>query len=127
MPRQYIHDIIRENMLRRDGVITDPLPEPISYNDMLALQWGEEWQAVLQLMQNRMVMGGYRYGPTKKQKPYQYDNIGDMHRRLDLFCDTGNMEHLVDVANIAIISCLKKDHPIFHFKATDDGVHAKSK
>ena len=87
----------------------------------------KEWQEILTLMKNRMSFGGYRYGPTQKQKRRAYDNIADMHRRLDLHDKTGNMEHLVDNANISIIACLKKDHPNFHFESIDDGGHAKKR
>lgn len=119
------HDIMRERLLLQAGVIK-PAPIPrYTLAEMEALQWGEEWQYILSLMKNRMVMGGYRYGPTKLQKPREFDNVADTKRRLDLYEADGNMEHLVDAANICIIECLKKSHPNFHFNPTDDGVHAE--
>ncbi len=120
-----IHDIMRERLLLRAGVVKPAQVQTYSMKEMEALQWGEEWQHILFLMKNRMLMGGYRYGPTPLQKPREFDNIADIKRRLDLYEVEGNMEHLVDAANITIIECLKKSHPNFHFSASDDGVHAE--
>jgi len=123
------HDIMRERLLVNVTAETywqkaDALP--VGKQAMEDMQWNsDEWQEVLMLMKNRMSFGGYRYGPTKKQARRAFDNIADIHRRLDLFTETGNMEHLVDSANICIIACLKKDHPNFHFESIDDGDHAK--
>ena len=116
---------MRERLLIAAKVILPSAKVTYSMQEMEALQWGDEWQHVLQLMKNRMIMGGYRYGPTKIQKPREFDNIFDIKRRLDLYEEDGNMEHLVDAANIIIIECLKKNHPKFHFSPTDDGVHAE--
>ena len=119
------HDIIRERLLIASGVVVPEKKPVISMAEMEALQWGDEWQDILSLMKNRMVMGGYRYGPLKSQKKRAFDNIADVKRRLELYEETGNMEHLVDAANITIIECLKKNHKNFHFESIDDGVHAE--
>ena len=126
-----LHDIMRDRLLanvyaEEHWQAADAVP--VDRAAMEAMQWdSDEWQEVLTLMKNRMSFGGYRYGPTSKQKPRAFDNIKDIHRRLDLHEDTGNMEHLVDSANICIIACLKKDHPNFHFESIDDGEHAKKR
>ncbi len=116
---------MRERLLVSAGVIKPAQVQTYSMKEMEALQCGEEWRHLLFLMKNRMIMGGYRYGPTPLQKPREFDNIADIKRRLDLYEVEGNMEHLIDAANITIIECLKKSHPNFHFSASDDGVHAE--
>jgi hypothetical protein len=93
--------------------------------EMAAIQWGEDWQEILDLMKNRMIMGGFRYGPHRNQRKGQFDNVKDAKRRLGLHQKDGNMEHLLDAANITILACLKKAHKNFHFTSIDDGVHAK--
>jgi hypothetical protein len=99
---------------------------PVDMAGMSELQWdSEEWQYILSLMRNRMIVGGFRYGPTPTQKRRAFDNISDIKRRLGLYEDEGNMEHLVDAANVTILECLKKSHPNFHFTPIDDGVHAE--
>ena len=122
---QSIHDILRERLLLRAGAIKPAPVQTYTRDEMEALQWGEEWQHILFLMKNRMIMGGYRYSPTSLQKPREFDNIADVKRRLDLYEVEGNMEYLIDAANITIIECLKKSHPNFHFNPIDDGVHAE--
>ena len=119
------HDILRERLLIRAGVIKPASAPTYTLDEMEALQWGAEWQYILSLMKSRMIMGGYRYGPTPLQKPREFDNIADVKRLLDLYEVDGNMEHLVDAANITIIECLKKSHPNFHFNPIDDGIHAE--
>ena len=100
--------------------------EPIDKKTMEDLQFNSaEWQHILMLMKNRMSFGGFRYGPTKTQKRGQFNDVEDVKRRLCLFQKTGNMEHLIDAANITVLACIKKDHPNFHFESTDDGEHAK--
>ena len=99
---------------------------PMDMAGMSELQWdSEEWQYILSLMKNRMMMGGYRYGPTKTQKPGEFNDMADIKTRLALHELDGNMEHLMDAANTTILACLKKTHPNFHFTPTDDGVHAE--
>ncbi len=124
-----IHDIMRERLLRNVNACDfwqKADATPIDMSAMVELQWdSEEWQHILFLMKNRMLMGGYRYGPTPLQKPREFDNIADIKKRLDLYEVEGNMEYLIDAANITIIECLKKSHPKFHFNPTDDGVHAE--
>ena len=126
---QSIHDIMRERLLRNVNACdfwqkADATPTDMSA--MSEMQWdSEEWQHILFLMKNRMIMGGYRYGPTLLQKPREFDNIADIKRRLGLYEVEGNMEHLIDATNITIIECLKKSHSNFHFSASDDGVHAE--
>lgn len=127
MRYQTDHVWLRERLLTKAGVISNHRQPTISLSEMEKMQWGDEWKNVLRLMKNRMVMGGYRYGPLCLQKRGEYNNIADIRRRLDKYEETGNMEHLVDAANITIIECLKENHPNFHFKSIDDGDHAERK
>jgi hypothetical protein len=124
-----LHDIIRDRLLV-NVVATEQWPkadgsENIDKDTMTDLQWGEDWLKILDLMKNRMEMGGYRYDPHRNQRPGQFDNVADAKRRLDLHDKDGNMEHLLDAANITILACLKKAHKKFHFTSIDDGVHAE--
>ncbi len=78
----------------------------------------------LRLMVNRLRFGHYRYGTLgRKDKPL--DRVSDMHERLDLYEQTGNLEHLVDVSNMAFCEYVEGDHPNKHFSATDDSKHSK--
>lgn len=85
-----------------------------------------EWCAQFEkYMRNRLLMGYFRYGPMGK-KP-GYDNIGSAKKRLELYEQTGNLECLVDIANLMMVEFLESDHPLKHFCATDDGEHVQPK
>jgi len=123
-----LHDILRDR-LQANVTATEYWQKPDAVKTdrqaMSDAQWGDPmWQHVLDLMHNRMEMGGYRYGPHRNQRKNQFDNVADSIRRLKLHQEDGNMEHLLDAANITILACLKKAHKNFHFESIDDGVHA---
>jgi hypothetical protein len=68
---------------------------------------------------NRMVVSHYKYGPAWKTYPELADSIACLEQRLKLYKETGNKEHLVDVANFAMIEYMFPRHPNAHFRATD--------
>jgi hypothetical protein len=53
----------------------------------------------------------------------EYDRLGSIRERLKLYKKTGNQEHLVDVANLALLEFVEPAHPRAHFESQDDGVH----
>ena len=79
----------------------------------------------IELMENRMVMGTFRYGKWQdnKKNGIKYDRVGSIRKRLDKFEETGNTEYLVDIANLAMIEYEISDHPKKHFLSIDDGLH----
>lgn len=116
----FVHDVIRDHILNNRGVIT-PDPKP-TLDELKLSEWNPEFE---QLMRNRLIMGAMRYGLLKEK--VSYDSITSMRQRLDLLEQDGNGEHLVDIANIALVMFTRKDHPKFHFFAQDDGVHTEKK
>lgn len=56
----------------------------------------------IQLMKNRLVMGAFRYG-TFATRP-NYDNLGYLKHKVRLYRNTGNLEFMVDVANMALLA-----------------------
>lgn len=93
-----------------------------SLSDLRGSQWSAEFET---LMRNRLLMGRYRYGAMRDQGQNGYDNIGSTLRRLRLYRDTGNLEHLVDAANLCLVEFVTGAHPDMHFEASDDGEHAE--
>lgn len=51
--------------------------------------------------------------------------ISSMKRRLDMYEKEGNMELLVDIANLALVEYMHSTHPLKHF--ADSGVHITGK
>lgn len=76
----------------------------------------------VQKMRNRIVVSHYKYGWMKDTYPELADAIACLEERLALFKKTGNKEHLVDVANFAMIEFMYPRHPDARFKGTDSDV-----
>lgn len=83
-------------------------------------EWSREFET---LMRNRLVMGRFRYAPVHSAEKCAKDNIGAAQKRLRLYLETGNVEHLVDAANLCLIEFEHGNHPERHFAASDDGEH----
>jgi len=73
----------------------------------------------VQKMRNRIVTSHYKYGWMEDTYPELADAIASLEERLELFKKTGNTEHLVDVANFAMIEFMFPRHPNAHFVGTD--------
>ena len=104
------------------------LPEVQRRPDLTLLsktEWSPEFE---KLMRNRLLMGAYRYGLLRASGKPQYDRIRSAKDRLDAYISTGNLEHLVDVANMMLPEFVEGKHPLRHFTASDDGpLHAEVK
>ncbi len=89
-----------------------------------------EWSPVFyQLMRNRLVMGSFRYQPfeEKRRIPWNYDTAEEAIKRIRLYQEGGNTEHLVDAANMCLLEFEFGEHPAKHFESIDDGEHAQVK
>jgi hypothetical protein len=97
----------------------EPTPRP----DLPALQqsqWSSEFES---LMRHRLLMGAFRYGTFDEQKHARRNNPEGIERHLREYLETGNAEHLVDIANLALVEFVRPSHKNFHFKSIDDGQH----
>jgi hypothetical protein len=83
-------------------------------------------QEFIRLMENRMILGTFRYGDWHKQLR-DYDRIGSAINRIEQFRISGNTEYLVDAANLLMIEFEVTKHPLKHFNTTDDGEHCNKK
>ena len=85
-----------------------PLPELIEHNR----EMGEEFRT---LCENRLLFGAYRYGLTGDPNKLKYDRVEYIGRILKNYEETGNLECLVDIANLAELEYIEGDHPCEHF------------
>ncbi|MFZ4569716.1 MAG: hypothetical protein ACOYM0_01140 [Bacteroidales bacterium] len=84
-----------------------------------------EWSVRFErLMRNRLIMGAIRYGRLNAPGKPKYDRVKSMIKRLNLYEGNGNIEVLVDVANLCLCEFEEGNHPLRHFHAVDDGEHA---
>lgn len=116
------HDFLRERLLAQAGIF-EPLPPAPSLAEIAKIQSCPSFE---QYRKNRMIMGYFRYGSLQSQiGKAQYDNIGSIAKRLSLYSRDHNREHLVDIANLAMIEFAT--HTDYPFTATDDTEHAVRK
>ena len=87
-----------------------------------------EWSPIFeQFCHNRLVMGALRYGRLYEPNKLDYDRIGSIEKRLNLYRKTGNTEFLIDIANLCMLEFGEGKHPLKHFNSIDDGEHVKEK
>lgn len=101
-------------------------PERRMTAKLLDQQWSDEFE---QLMRNRLMMGCLRYGGLKgtgDTVKKAYDRVASMIVRLKRYEDTGNLEDLVDVANLCLVEFVEGNHPHSHFQARDENNHHAS-
>jgi hypothetical protein len=84
--------------------------------EILKTEFSEQF---VQMMQNRMVVSYYKYGPLVEAYPHKVDAIESLKARLKKYEETGNLEWLVDVSNFAMIEFMIPKHKQAHFRATD--------
>lgn len=112
--RQRIYAYMREN--------ATPQPFTKTLDDLTASEWSQEFE---RLMRNRLLVGCFRYGPMSDPAKGRYDNLGSAIKRIHKYQITGNLEHLVDAANLCLVEFVHSNHPRKHFRSEDDGEHAE--
>ena len=85
-------------------------------------EWSKRFE---EFMRNRLIFGGIRYGFLGEDGKVQYDRMKDIVRRVRLYEQTGNDEHLVDIANLAMCEFVEGVYPNKHWGPTDDNVHTE--
>lgn len=107
-----VSDYIRSRLLR----------EPVSYKELIETEWSHKFE---RLMRKRLIVGALRYTRMWAYGAPKWDTIGSMIRRLEDYRWDGNQEHLVDVANLAMVEFTRPTHPKAHFRSIDDGAHTE--
>ena len=74
---------------------------------LISEEWSDEFE---KLMRNRLLMGAFRYGLLGKENRPRYDRIGSIRKRIDAYEDDGNLEHLVDIANLCLCLFIENKH-----------------
>lgn len=116
---KHVHHILSERIHRQAGLVPPPAPR-FRFEDLVRSEWSPAFE---QLMRNRLLMGALRYGRISENRGKPYDRIRDAMRRLERYEVCGNLEDLVDAANLALLEFECGVHPRRHFSAADDGQH----
>jgi hypothetical protein len=77
------------------------------------------------LMHNRLIMGALRYGRLKCFGKQQYSRIESILKHLKIYQETGNQEHLVDIANLAMLEFEEPGISYAHWNPLDDSEHTE--
>lgn len=85
-----------------------------------------EWNVTfITLMQNRLIMGAFRYGRINNfEEKLDYSYVKEAKKRLRLYELTGNKEFLVDASNMCLLEFSENKHPNSKLEIIDDGEHA---
>jgi hypothetical protein len=93
-----------------------------TYSVLKKSEWSEEFERG---MRYRLIIGAFRYGRLREPNKPQYDRVSDIKNRIVRYEKDGNLEHLIDIANICLCEFVEGDHPKRHFKSQDDAEHTK--
>jgi dihydrofolate reductase len=95
------------------------LPPP---SILMETEWSQEFE---ERMRNRLIMGALRYGCMKAKGKPSYDRMSSIIKRANKYKETGNQEHLVDIANLCM---LEYEEPSIaaHWAPSDDGEHVRA-
>lgn len=99
-----------------------PPADRATIDDLYRTEWSSEFE---RLMRNRLVMGALRYGRLRAPDKPKYNRVGSIEKRVRQYAETGNLELLVDAANLCLIEYIEGEHPKRHFRAADDEEHVE--
>jgi hypothetical protein len=91
--------------------------------DLPVLYETEQCPEFRRLRDARLILGAFRYGRFGDPRKAHYDHVRDMIRRLCAYEFDGNLEHLLDVANLCEVEWATSRHPKRHYRPTDDTEH----
>jgi len=72
-------------------------------------QWA--FRLFVQGMANRLIQGHCRYGAPRKTQRY----MDRLEKEVKMYRITGNMEHLINIANYCHLESVEPQNPRFHY------------
>lgn len=119
------HDVLREHLLDSLGVgsylpLADRMPD---LDELLTTEWPPSIRKFIKMMRNRMLLGSFRYGRDADPKKWRYNSLAGMRKKFLAYEESGNIEHLIDLANYCHMEYRRPSHPRAHFRAEDDHCH----
>ncbi len=118
-----ITEYLRRSILTNCGYQENSQRKP-SLKSLRETEWSPAFE---KHMRERLIMGGIRYGLLHEPGKPKYDRIQSAIKRLEKYRQTGNLENLVDIANMCLLEFEEGEHPNRHFKSIDDGEHTEVK
>lgn len=106
-----VHGLLRHRLEAAAGIMDRP-QRVLNLRDLERSEWSPRFE---RLMRNRLVMGALRYGLIHARQKRPYNRVAGARKRLAQYADTGNLECLVDVANMALLEFEEGRHPTRHW------------
>ena len=97
-------DYIRDHLLAKVRPTTST--HAPSLEQLQTTQMSAEF---VSLMENRTVVGFFRYGGVRDGKHTQWDRMGRVERLVKEYKETKNKECLVDIANLSMLEFVEGD------------------
>ena len=111
---RFIHDVLRGRLHLRAGLVEFDAGHKLDFDKLKKSEWSPRFE---ELMRNRLLMGALRYGLMHAKGKPKYDRLAGARKRLQQYEETGNLECLVDVANMALLEFEEGRHPHRHWDA----------
>lgn len=92
-----------------------------SYEELQRTEWSPEFES---LMRRRLIFGAYRYGRLGDPKRPRWKWAQYAQTKIHAYEETGNLEFLVDAANLVMVEFVDGRHPLRHWYAVDHIHHA---
>lgn len=105
------HAMLRQRLWERAGLFPPPVAR-VSAGELARSEWSPQFE---RLMRNRLIIGALRHGRLRAIGKPAYDRIQGALKRLFQYRQTGNLEALVDVANLMLLEFEECRHPRAHF------------
>jgi hypothetical protein len=105
-------EYLRERLHARAELLP-PKPPKYTYKQLAESEWSPRFE---QLMRNRLIMGALRYGLIHAPVKRKYCRIKGALKRLNQYQESGNLECLVDVANMMLLEFEVPHHPLAHWE-----------
>jgi hypothetical protein len=99
-----------------------PSEQQHNYHELARTEWPPTFE---RLMRNRLILGAMRYAKLGDPNAPIWDTISSIIQRAEKYRDDGNQEHLVDIANLALVEFCRPSHPNPSFAPVDDGEHVE--
>jgi len=118
-PDGHARDLMRRRLLP---------PAPRRLPPVRDLRITERCEEFEDLRLNRKLFGAYRYGLLGDTHRPRHRNIESAIRRLQRYLTDGNMEHLLDAANLCEVEWVRPgSHPNPSLRPLDDGEHVQAR
>lgn len=115
-----VFEYLREHLLGNLGLPAQPIRRLPDLDTLRETEWSPEFE---QLCRNRLILGAFRYGRFEDPEKWKSDLIAGAKKKIAAYEDSGNLEHLVDLANYARLEFIRPSRPRAHFRAEDDHKH----